>query len=133
MTILTLVRVSQSSQGTFGVLKIGEVPICVTCEDPWEQNARGISCIPADTYKVKKFNGTNFKDVWQVMDVPGRDAILIHNGNTIDDTRGCILVGKGFATFPGGGPGITDSKAVLEMLRERLPDEFMLEVCECPR
>ena len=30
-----------------------------------------------------------------VQDVPNRDYILFHRGNTAKDTRGCILVGLG--------------------------------------
>jgi hypothetical protein len=28
------------------------------------------------------------------MDVPGYDGILIHRGNTADDSSGCIVVGE---------------------------------------
>jgi hypothetical protein len=28
--------------------------------------------------------------------VPERDAVLFHAGNTIDDTKGCILIGEEF-------------------------------------
>jgi len=30
-----------------------------------------------------------------VMNVPGRDGILIHGGNTVRDSLGCVLVGVG--------------------------------------
>lgn len=123
-----LQRIRQDQDGTFGQwhLPNGE-KLFVTCEDPWNNNATGISCIPAGTYKVSKFSGQHFKDVWQVHDVPGRSAILMHAGNTIKDTKGCILCGQSFSTLD-GLPSITHSKDTLDMLRETLPDEFQLEI-----
>jgi hypothetical protein len=37
-----------------------------------------------------------FGRTWQVMDVPERDHILFHAGNTHKDTHGCILLGMQF-------------------------------------
>jgi hypothetical protein len=31
------------------------------------------------------------------MNVPGRNHILFHKGNTMEDTHGCILVGEEFS------------------------------------
>lgn len=114
-----------SQKGTFGILYRDSQPLCVTCEDPWNNNAKGISCIPSGGYKVRKHSGPRYQNVWEVTSVPGRTAILIHSGNTINDTQGCILVGKGFAMF-GDLPAITESVATLNMLRKELPDEFTL-------
>jgi hypothetical protein len=36
------------------------------------------------------------KGMLEIMGVLGRDAILIHIGNSYVDTRGCLLVGKSF-------------------------------------
>jgi hypothetical protein len=33
-------------------------------------------------------------NVPHILDVPGRDYILIHPGNFPEDTEGCVLVGK---------------------------------------
>lgn len=122
-----LIRVSQSAQGTFGVLLINGLPFCVTCEEPWKNNQKGVSCIPAGRYLCKKHSGPRFKDVWQLMDVPGRSAVLIHNGNTTADTEGCILVGQNYSRFS-GIPGVGGSKLALEALRGYLPDEFWIDI-----
>lgn len=126
---LTLIRTAQSDKGTFGVLVIDNKPVCVTCEDPWNNNQRQISCIPTGVYDCVKFNGSKYKNVWQVLNVPNRDAILIHNGNDIRDTQGCILVGQGFFQYE-GNPAITNSRATLDLLRATLPDNFKLTIKE---
>lgn len=123
--ICRLTRVVSSNKGTFGVMFLHDEPICVTCEDPWVQNMTSISCIPEGIYKCSEFNGKRFKDVWEVRDVPGRSAILIHQGNTIDDTHGCILVGRCFGKL-GNLPAVLQSSEAMQILRERLPSEFEL-------
>lgn len=125
--MITLKRVASSTKGTFGVMIQDDIPLAVTCEDPWNDNNRKISCIPAGRYLCQPFNGTKYKDVWQVMDVPNRSAILIHQGNTINHTEGCILVGRGFYNI-GGLPSVTDSRLTLDMLRVKLPDSFYLSI-----
>lgn len=124
---LTLHRLPSTLSGTFGVLCIDDLPVCVTCEDPWRQNARNVSCIPEGTYKVRVRYSAKYGKHWHLQDVPGRDLILIHNGNTEDDTQGCILVGSGFARV-NGKPGVVNSIPTLDMLRKRLPDEFTLTI-----
>jgi hypothetical protein len=127
--LLKLQRVAQSDKGTFGVLVWDNVPLCVTLEDPWNNNFPNVSCIPAKTYEVKPWNGNKYKNVWEVTKVPGRSAILIHQGNSIKDTEGCILVGESFSTL-GGMPSITRSLVTLDRLRAILPKEFTLEIKE---
>ena len=126
-SLLTLRRVCTSEKGTFGVIVRDDIPICLTCEDPWNDNRREISCIPSGTYIFKKFNGTKYKDVWEIENIPGRDAILIHAGNTIDDTRGCILVGRSFS-YLGSLPSVMQSREALQILRDALPDEGVIEI-----
>lgn len=125
--ILSLYRTAQGAGGTFGTLNIGSEPLCVTCEDDWKNNQPNISCIPRGFYHCIPHSGPKFKDVWEVTNVPGRSAILIHAGNTIKDTEGCILVGNGFNLF-GQQPGIINSQDTLQKLRKRLPKEFDLRI-----
>lgn len=94
---LTLRRFINTQQSTIGVLE-GLVAPIFTLEDRWQDNKPNVSCIPAGTYVCKphaweRNAGNKFLKVWEVCDVPGRSAILFHQGNTHNDTRGCILVG----------------------------------------
>jgi hypothetical protein len=119
-----LKRLSDTEKGVFGVfLDDAGIPQCVTLERPWVNNARNVSCIPTGEYKVVPHNGARFKNCYRLEDVPGRTAILIHKGNRIKDTEGCILVGQQF-----WNDGILQSKNALDYLRDTLPEEFMLDV-----
>lgn len=125
--IVRLKRVRSGPDGTFGELYVGGKQVCVTCEDPWNDNKPGVSCIPAGGYWVGPHTGSRFKNVWEVLDVPGRSAILIHNGNTIRDTQGCILVGAQFGEL-NGLPAVLYSIGTLVNLRKALPGRFWLEI-----
>lgn len=93
---LTLKRFLITDDGVLGVLICGHRPVCMTLEEEWKDNAKGISCIPAGSYLCQKVVTPKHGETYQVMDVPGRSNILIHSGNTEEDTQGCILVGKEF-------------------------------------
>ena len=93
---LTLKRILITDDGVLGVLICGHRPVCLTLEEEWKENARGISCIPAGSYLCQKVTTPKHGETYQVLDVPGRSSILIHSGNTEEDTEGCILVGKEF-------------------------------------
>lgn len=120
-------RIPSTMSGTFGVLTIDDIPVCVTCEDPWRDNMREVSCIPEGTYTCKRFSGNRYQNVWEVTNVPGRSAILIHAGNTTDDTQGCVLVGLAYGNL-NGKPAVVNSNMALDMLRRRLTDTFTLTI-----
>ncbi len=137
---ITLRRITQSNFGTFGMLldEDGE-PLCFTCEEPWKGNAPRVSCIPpgpnspSARYECGPHDTERFPGVWAVTGVPGRTAILIHAGNTIKDTQGCILVGTSFLRNPDYSVyGVADSRRALNRLRDLLPDYFTLTVEAAP-
>lgn len=129
MSTIILRRDAHRDDGTFGVLMRDAEILCVTCEDPWNDNQAGISCIPPGEYECEPYSSAKYPDVWQVMDVPGRSLILIHQGNTEDDTRGCILVGESFGHIQ-GKMAVLNSRKTLTKLKTELPDYFTLRIVD---
>lgn len=107
--IITVKRESESTEWTQGKLYIDDVYECYTLEDQAQPvKIKHETRIPAGAYKVtlREFGGhhekykVKFPDFHKGMlwlqNVPGFHDILIHIGNTDDDSSGCILVGKGY-------------------------------------
>tara|TARA_R110001592_G_scaffold34036_2_gene117257 strand:+ start:63 stop:482 length:420 start_codon:yes stop_codon:yes gene_type:complete len=96
---LLLIRDTFSENSVIGELFLNGERISDTLENPWLDNQRNISCIPEGEYKVRlrlpRESATRDYIHLLVQDVPNRDWILFHRGNTAKDTRGCILVGLG--------------------------------------
>lgn len=116
---LTLRRIASLPQATLGVLLIDNIPFCVTLEDAWKENKKQISCIPEGAYFIELVKSPKFDSVYQVLDVPDRSHILIHAGNTQDDTSGCILLGTSFGTL-GTEPAVLQSQRALIRFMDRL-------------
>lgn len=125
--MIELKRISYSDRGTFGVLLKDKIPLCLTLEDPWKDNKKNVSCIPEGKYKCVPHNGTKYKNVWRIKNVIGRSAILIHAGNTENDTEGCILVGQSFGRL-GDKVAVLNSQNTLAQLRGVLPDHFEIVI-----
>lgn len=88
--------------------------VCFGLEDEYRQEKIiGETRIPADAYTIAlrteggfhiKYKN-RFPDIHQgmlhIQNVPGFEYILIHCGNTDEDTMGCLLVGSQADTTPG--------------------------------
>jgi hypothetical protein len=96
---LLIIRGTFTEKSTIGKLFINGEVFCDTLENPYINNKRNISCIPEGQYKVRLrlARESASRDYLHllVQDVPNRDWILFHRGNTAKDTSGCILVGNG--------------------------------------
>jgi len=96
---LLIIRDTFTKESTIGKLFINGESFCDTLENPWLDNKRNVSCIPEGQYKVRlrlaRESATRDYLHLLVQDVPNRDWILFHRGNTAKDTSGCILVGNG--------------------------------------
>tara|TARA_R110000824_G_scaffold78653_2_gene198405 strand:- start:268 stop:759 length:492 start_codon:yes stop_codon:yes gene_type:complete len=96
---LLLIRDTFTKKSVIGELFLNGERFCDTLELPYKDNQRSVSCIPAGQYKVRlrlpRESATRDYIHLLVQDVPNRDYILFHRGNSAKDTRGCILVGQG--------------------------------------
>ncbi len=133
---LTLIRNQMLPDVTIGELKGLDNSIKIyTLEEPWRNNQKGISCIPAGNYMVTPHNwagktGFKFSRCWHVNNVAGRSAILIHSGNTTDDIEGCILVGFAQGTLKNKKAVLQSVKAI-NFMRERIGNKgFELQIID---
>lgn len=106
---------------------------CFGLEDEYRaEKLPGETRIPAGLYDVGlrvvggfnrryglKFPGFH-EGMLQVLDVPGFDYILIHVGNTDEDTAGCLLVGQGCNT--GGELRVASSTAAYKAFYSKVID-----------
>jgi hypothetical protein len=109
---LTLLRISETELGTHGVIFFGAHPALVSLELPWRENKKGISCIPEGTYAALPHISARFGWTIHILDVPGRSEILVHAGNTIADSRGCILPGMQYSDA-----GVASSRVAMKSLQ----------------
>lgn len=120
--LLKLHRISSNSHRTQGILIVPNHRPFTTLELPWRENKRNISCIPNGTYPLKLHTSPRFGKTLLVDNVPDRSEILIHSGNTIRDTEGCILVGYMFGS-------VMDLDAVLNSKQANLQLFSILKMC----
>ena len=114
---LQLVRYCYGPDHVAGLLKFGEnfSQSVWTLECPWAGNMVFTSCIPDGSYPLQGFDSPEHPGCWVITPVPGRTGILIHVGNTVKDTQGCILIGQQ------QGPGsVGNSRAALRQLNYTL-------------
>lgn len=101
-------RIAKKDNYTIGKLYINGQYFCDTLEDKDRglkqtdniisikaKKIFGKTAIPMGKYNVVLSYSPKFKKILPLVDnVKGFSGIRIHQGNTADDTEGCILVGK---------------------------------------
>lgn len=108
---LQLERINRQSSYTEGKLSINKEYFCMTLEntdrdlnkngrfDCGERKIYGQTAIPNGRYQIvlswsPKFSPRYGTNMPLLLNVPEFSGILIHPGNTTNDTLGCILVGE---------------------------------------
>lgn len=123
---IILHRLLEDQYGTHGELKTEDgATLCCTIERPWLDNRHGVSCIPLGEYQCVPHDSPTHPDTWEITGVPDRSAILLHTGNTMTDSEGCVILGTVAKV-----DGVLFSKVAMNKLRETLPSYFVLDVCD---
>lgn len=124
MIDIHLARFASNADYTAGAVMVRGTPFCVAIELPWRDNQRGVSCIPAGDYTIyTRHTSPGFgKNVWLVMDVPGRSDILWHAANRAAELKGCIAPGTTFGALKGEF-AVMQSRDALNRLRNRTKRE----------
>lgn len=114
--IIGLQRKLDNGKSATGLLTVG-TSVFYTLEDTGKLGYGRDCGIPPGEYQVVwAMSPSKKKKTLRLLSVPGRDGILIHSGNTVDDCRGCILVGLKSM----GQDMIGDSRLAVAMLEEIL-------------
>lgn len=105
---ITINRFSSNDDATLSAVNVDGKFECFGLEDEYrEVKVANETRIPAGVYDVNLRTTGGFhqrylekfpdfhKGMLQVMDVPDFEYILIHIGNTDDDTAGCLILGQG--------------------------------------
>lgn len=127
-----VIRYHDTGNETFGLLYIDGQFECYTLEDE-ERTVKvwGETRIPEGTYPLvlrregshharysKKFPDIH-KGMLHVLDVPNFKWILIHIGNTDDDTAGCLLIADGVSP---DGRSIVSSTTAYKRVYPKIAD-----------
>lgn len=118
---LTLTRTGKQEGFTTGVLHAGTEFLAHTLEPQRrdlqrEAKVKGCTAVPEGTYQVRLQVSPRFKRLMPYLqDVPGFEGVMLHYGNRVSDSAGCILVGE-----RAGHDTLKNSRITFERLYERL-------------
>lgn len=100
-------------------------------ERPWLNNKSNESCIPVGTYKVTylpRSASGRYRKVFHIRQVEGRSGILIHQGNLVEHSKGCLIIGKRRGRL-GSKAAVLNSKTALNELNKITGGEdFTLQI-----
>lgn len=91
--MLTLLRYESSSTGTFGVLLHGSKWLCHTLE-PADRSGQKNCAVASGVYPLIMEYSPHFGVMLPTIVVKGRSGIRFHAGNSVGETKGCVLPGK---------------------------------------
>jgi len=125
-----LIRDDISAECIRGVLVIGGHAFQIL-ERPWRDNESNISCIPAGTYIcrfMRRSSSGKYRNVYWLQDVDSRFGILIHSGNIVSHTRGCLIIGARRGRLAGRRAVLNSRTSLGELVDITNDEEFKLTI-----
>jgi len=133
---LQLIRIQDNGVQTKGILQLrgtqGELLFhCQTLELTYKNNQRKISCVKSGTYQVIPNLSFKHGRSFRLLNVIGRDNILIHKGNFNTQTHGCILIGNGWSDLNKDGQlDLLNSKITMDTLLAILKSATTIKIID---
>ena len=125
-----LFRFERQSTHTTGALVINGYTVYVL-ERPWLDNKRNKSCIPSGKYICKflpRSGSGKYRNVYHVVPVDNRSGILIHQGNLVIHSLGCLIIGSRIGTLSGKRAVLSSRQALRELNKITQNNDFNLEL-----
>lgn len=133
----TIIRVEKGDEGSFGTVLLDGKAFCVSLELP--DRVPYISPLPVGVYTckrtlsplVERITGGKRKDTFEITGYKGHNRILFHPGNTIEDTRLCVLLAQYYGKLR-EKRAVLNSGATFELFMEIMHgiNEFELTIKE---
>lgn len=129
---LILTRTHRCQSSTLGTLQIVGNPYC-QCEtlEPrsidWtrERKVPGKTAIPEGRYQIKFSWSNKFGRLMPFLQqVPQFVGVMLHPGNTVNDTQGCILIGLAPMNDP-SAERLEHSASTFSLLYEMMQQEYV--------
>lgn len=123
MKNIILRRTFKSEKGTLGIFIINDVPLFLSLEPA--------ACIDSGSYQCELYNSPARGVAYLLKNVPNKTYIEIHVGNSVEDTSGCILIGRGLSMVAENNLYISESKISFDRFMAKMNKEpFMLTIEE---
>lgn len=125
-----LFRYQKESTHTLGALVISG-QLFYVLERPWLNNAVNKSCIPAGQYTahfLPRSGSGKYRNVYHILPVNGRSGILIHTGNLVSHSLGCLLIGSKASVYNNQTVISSSRKALREINKITKKQSFLLEI-----
>jgi len=130
--LVEILRVEENPKsGTFSCVLFNTEAFCVCLEPPDMFNKKDASNVPPGQYICKRVDSPKYGNTFEIANVPGRDHVLFHPGNDVDDTIACILLAQHFGKL-GEKRAVLNSGATFDRFLMKLEEynEFNLRIKE---
>lgn len=102
-------------------------------EPPWRDNKTNVSCIPPGQYRcqfLKRSASGKYRNVYHVLQVRDRSGILIHQGNLVEHTWGCLIIGTRRGNLAGKPAVLNSVTALRQFVKIMGTEPFTLTIWE---